>query len=61
MRNHHYNITLKSITGIGSGIADPSLPVIDQPESTASDSYQIGFSITVNEWTEVSQEIEIKE
>ncbi|MEZ3532113.1 MAG: fimbria major subunit [Muribaculaceae bacterium] len=61
VRNHHYNITLKSITGIGSGIADPSLPVIDQPESTASDSYQIGFSITVNEWTEVSQEIEIKE
>lgn len=61
VRNHHYNITLKSITGIGSGIADPSLPVIDQPESTASDSYQIGFTITVNEWTEVSQEIEIKE
>lgn len=61
VRNHHYAITVKEISGIGAGVADPDLPIVSLPESSAGASYQIAVSISVAPWTEVNQEIEIKE
>lgn len=57
VRNHHYTISLNSISGIGRGIADNSIIIGDAPEIYEYPDFNINFSIFVEDW--ITEEIEV--
>ena len=59
VRNHSYTLTLKSIAGFGRGVAKEDSPISDMVVPGLSDSYTINASLQVNDWTEITQEIDI--
>lgn len=61
VRNHHYSVTVASIEGFGRGVTDLEARIADAQKSDISDSYTVTANIHIVGWTEVEQEIEIKE
>ncbi len=60
VRNHHYNITISSIAGIGIGM--PASGYIGEWEYPSNpDVRDVNYSVSVNEWNNVSQDINISE
>ena len=60
VRNHHYNITVNSIEGMGIGMpeADNYIGEWNYPESFTIEK-NVNYSVSVNPWNEVNQSIDI--
>jgi len=56
VRNHHYEITINSIKGLGIGVADPSQPI--HPD-TSKKTYYVGSTLNVLSWEKVEQNVDI--
>lgn len=55
VRNHHYKINVKNISGIGHGVKKGAL-LGDWPDE---DKWNVSCNVNVNPWTDVNQEINI--
>lgn len=60
VRNHFYNLTLKSIEGIGAGVASDNDLVLESDFESALPQYKVNMTITVNPWETMNQDINIK-
>lgn len=60
VRNHFYNLTLKSIEGIGAGVASDNDLVLESDFESALPQYEVNMTITVNPWETMNQDINIK-
>lgn len=58
VRNHVYNINLKSLTGFGTPVADPDR-VIDKPETPDHDETYLSAQIQILKWTMISQDVDL--
>lgn len=54
VRNHSYKITVKGISGLGTGIADPTAPIIPPTEEQ---TYYVKTELNVLAWRVASQEV----
>lgn len=60
VRNHHYNIKINSITGLGCGIvSDTDIPLKYTYKGEGSQQYKVNATVSVNDWEDVSQSIDI--
>lgn len=61
VRNHVYNVSIRSIAGMGVGIPDKDQPIIPIPGPDPKDqNYYLHMSVTVNPWVMVKQDVEWK-
>lgn len=60
VRNHFYNLTLKSIEGIGIGVASDNDLVLESDFESALPQYKVNVTITVNPWEAMNQDVNIK-
>ncbi len=61
VRNHLYNITLNSISGMGSGIADEDQILGEETDfDDTQNQYNISFSLSIRDWTEIEQNVNIE-
>lgn len=60
VRNHFYNLTLKSIEGIGTGVASDNDLVLESDFESALPQYKVNVTITVNPWETMNQDVNIK-
>lgn len=58
VRNHHYVVSVNSLTTIGKGIFDPDEVIVPDP-SDEGDTYYVGANINVLSWKIVNQEVEL--
>lgn len=60
VRNHHYNITISSISGIGTGIASNNdVPLKYTYPGQTESQYKVNANVSVNEWQNVNQTVDI--
>jgi len=65
VRNHHYNITIKSISGLGNGVisttssGNPFIPLSYTYSGETEKQYKVNATVNINNWSEVNQEINI--
>lgn len=59
VRNHHYNITINSIKGVGSAIPDEEAISLVSGFRSVEKTYTVGYGLNVAGWTELSQTIDI--
>lgn len=60
VRNHHYNITINSISGLGTGIASEDCVPLKYTYSGQTESqYKVNANVSVNEWQDVNQTVDI--
>lgn len=60
VRNHHYNITINSISGLGTGIAsEDCVPLKYTYSGQSSSAYKVNANVSVNEWQYVNQTVDI--
>ena len=57
VRNHYYNISLKSIANLGTSVYDPDEDIIVQ--IVKNDTYAISAKINILSWKIVNQEVEL--
>lgn len=55
VRNHWYNITINSLSGLGHGVFDPDEPIIPQEED--KELYYLGAKINILSWKIVNQSV----
>lgn len=60
VRNHFYTLTLKSIEGIGAGVASDNDLVLESDFESALPQYKVNVTITVNPWETMNQDVNIK-
>ncbi len=56
VRNHHYVVTITSLTGLGNGVYDPDEIVVPEVEEEVN-LYYVGAQINVLSWKIVSQDV----
>lgn len=57
VRNHSYDIDVTSITGLGTGIADPNDPIVPPVDTK---DYYVGYRLNILNWALVpTQEVEL--
>ena len=61
VRNHHYMITVNSIEGLGSGLVDSDgfVPLKYSYSGQSSTQYKVSANVSVNEWQNVNQTVDI--
>lgn len=60
VRNHHYNITIKSIEGMGIGVPSSSTYLGEWEYPSNPDvTKDVKYSISINPWNEVNQDVNI--
>lgn len=60
VRNHHYDITINSISGLGTGIAsEDCVPLKYTYSGQSSSAYKVNANVSVNEWHDVNQIVDI--
>ena len=60
VRNHHYDITINSISGLGTGIAsEDCVPLKYTYSGQSSSAYKVNANVSVNEWQDVNQIVDI--
>lgn len=60
VRNHHYDITINSISGLGTGIAsEDCVPLKYTYSGQSSSAYKVNANVSVNEWHDVNQTVDI--
>lgn len=61
VRNHHYNITINSINGLGTGLVDSQsfIPLRYTYSGQSSSAYKVNANVSVNEWQDVNQTVDI--
>lgn len=65
VRNHHYNITINSISGLGNGVisttssGNPFIPLSYTYSGETEKQYKVNATVNINNWSEVNQEINI--
>ena len=59
VRNHMYNITISSIEGFGTPVADPN-QAIDKPEKPTDDKTYLAADVVVLKWKVVSQTVPLQ-
>lgn len=59
VRNHHYNITINSIKGVGSAIADEEAISLVSDFKSVEKTYNVGYGLNVAGWSELNQTIDI--
>ncbi|MDE5975074.1 MAG: Mfa1 fimbrilin C-terminal domain-containing protein, partial [Muribaculaceae bacterium] len=60
VRNHHYSISINSISGIGKGVSDENSEISETPEfEEDSNSYSISFELKIRDWTDITQDVAI--
>lgn len=57
VRNHHYNISVEGISGIGSAIASEDALSIKSDFKTSDKTYSVNYGVNVMGWSEVTQTI----
>jgi len=60
VRNHYYNLTLKSIEGMGTGVASENDIVLESDYGSSVPQYKVSITVNVNPWTTLNQNIDIK-
>lgn len=60
VRNHHYNISLKNIEGMGIGVPSDGTYIGEWEYQEGSEVFKdVKYSISVNDWNEVNQDVNI--
>lgn len=60
VRNHYYDITINSISGLGTGIAsEDCVPLKYTYSGQSSSAYKVNANVSVNEWQNVNQTVDI--
>ncbi|MDE6097095.1 MAG: fimbria major subunit [Muribaculaceae bacterium] len=60
VRNHSYTLTIKNISGFGRGIASESEDLKYEEIPDFPSTYTVNATLTINDWSEITQDIEIK-
>lgn len=60
VRNHSYKLTIKNISGFGRGIASESEDLKYEEIPDFPSTYTVNATLTINDWSEITQDIEIK-
>jgi hypothetical protein len=58
VRNHAYALTLKTISGLGTPVVDPTEPII--PETPSDDNSYLAAQVHILPWKMVSQNVDLK-
>ena len=58
VRNHWYNLTVNSITGLGTPVADPDEDIV--PEKITEETYYVAAQVQILSWKMVSQDVELE-
>ncbi len=56
VRNHIYELTINSISGLGTGIGDPKQPIVPPTEN---DQYYISTRLNILQWRLVKQSVDL--
>lgn len=54
VRNHHYTITLKGLSGVGYGVADQNSYLLNVGYNASAPQYNIQINSSINNWSEIS-------
>jgi len=58
VRNHIYELTLKSVRGLGVPVFDPDIDIIPQTPEKGDDLYYLAATVNVLPWKLVTQDVE---
>jgi hypothetical protein len=58
VRNHAYALTLKTISGLGTPVVDPTEPII--PEKPSDDNSYLAAQVNILLWKMVSQDVDLE-
>ena len=58
VRNHWYDISLKSIKGLGTPVFDPTKDIT--PDKPEEENYYVAAEIKILKWKMVSQEVDLQ-
>ena len=58
VRNHWYNLTVNSITGLGTPVADPDDEIV--PEKITEETYYVAAQVQILKWKMVSQNVDLQ-
>ncbi len=60
VRNHHYKLTVKEISGFGHGVHDENTFVGEMPYQPIDNSEEkINYAVSINDWNDVDQDVSI--
>lgn len=60
VRNHHYKLTVKEISGFGHGVHDENTYVGEMPyQSIDNTDEKINYAVSVNAWNDIDQDVTI--
>lgn len=57
IRNHWYNLTINSVAGLGTPVADPNEPIV--PEKIEEETYYVAAQVQILKWKMVSQSVDL--
>lgn len=58
VRNHWYQLSINSITGLGTPVADPTEPI--DPEQIEDETYYVAAQVQILKWKVVTQDVDLK-
>jgi len=58
VRNHYYQLDLKSVTGLGTAVPNPEMEIV--PITPEDEYYYLAAKITVLDWKVVTQNVDLK-
>ena len=58
VRNHWYNLTINSISGLGTPVADPNDDIV--PEKLEDEQYFVAAQVQILKWKMVSQSVSLE-
>lgn len=58
VRNHWYQLSINSITGLGTPVADPAEPI--DPEQIEDETYYVAAQVQILKWHVVTQNVDLK-
>ena len=58
IRNHWYQLTINSVSGLGTPVADPTEPI--DPGTIEEETYYVAAQIQILKWKMVSQNVELE-
>ncbi len=59
VRNHHYYVTINSISNLGRGVFNPDEAIVPNPWDEGEDYYYVGANINILSWKIVNQGVDL--
>lgn len=60
VRNHHYDLTINSVSGLGLGVGSLNEPVTEKEPTAAEKTYSVDATLKVTPWVIISSGVDVR-